>query len=85
MEKNETEIDFVLIKKEHRQFIKNVRAFTWECHHALVIADIDKRKIRKVVKKISAERIKITLLKGVKIGKRFEEKVTNLVDVGAQN
>ena len=45
---NETEIDFVLIKNEHRQFIQNVKAFPGEFQHALVI-DIDMRKIRKVV------------------------------------
>ena len=48
-----------------------------EFQHALVIADIDKRKIRKVVRKICAERRKITLQKDLKIGKQFEEKVTN--------
>ena len=53
--------------------------------HAVVIADIDKRKIRKVVRKTCAERRKITLLKDVKIRKRFAEKVTKLVDVGAPN
>ena len=40
---NETEIDFVLIKKEHRRHIQNVKAITGEFQHALVIADIDKR------------------------------------------
>ena len=39
----------------------------------------------KVVRKTCAERIRITLLKDVKIRKRFEEKVTELVDVGAPN
>ena len=52
MGENETRIDFVFIKKKDRQFIKK---------HALVIADIDKNKIRKVVKK--ADRRKIGLLK----------------------
>ena len=50
-----------------------------------MIADIDKRKIRKVVRNTCVERRKITLLKDVKIKKRFEEKVTELVDVGAPN
>ena len=45
-----------------------------------MIADIDKRKVRKVVRKACAERRKITLLKDVKIRKRFDEKVTELVD-----
>ena len=53
--------------------------------HALVIADIDKRKIRKVVRKTCAVRRKITLKKDVKIRKRFEEKVIKLVDVGVPN
>ena len=50
-----------------------------------MIADIDKRKIRKVVRKMCAERRKITLLKDVKIRKRFEEKLTKLVDAGVPN
>ena len=50
-----------------------------------MIADIDKRNIRKVVRKTCAKRRKITLLKDVKIRKRFEEKVIELVDVGAPN
>ena len=39
----ETEIDIVLIKKEHRRFIQNVKAIPGECKHALEIADEDKR------------------------------------------
>ena len=78
---NETEIVFVFIKKKHR----NMKATPGEFQHALVIADIDKRKSRKVVRKTCAKRRKITLLKDVKIRKRFYEKVTKLVDVGVQN
>ena len=66
---NETEINFVLMKKQHRRFVQNVKTIPGEFHHALVIADIDKRKIRKVVRKICAERRKITVLKDVKIRK----------------
>ena len=36
---NEIEIDFMLIKKEHRRFIRNVKTIP-------VIADVDKKKIR---------------------------------------
>ena len=39
----------------------------------LVGADVDKRKIRKVVRKACAQRTKISLLKDVKIRKQFEE------------
>ena len=71
MGENETEIDFVLMKKEHRRFIQNVKAIHGEFQHALVIADIDNRMIRKVVRKTCAERRKISLLKDVRIKKRF--------------
>ena len=50
-----------------------------------MITDIDKRKIRKVMRKTCAERRKITSLKDAKIRKRFEEKVIELVDVGTPN
>ena len=57
----------------------------WEFQHSLVIADIDRKKIRNVVKRTCAERRKMSLLKDVKIRKRFEEKVIKLFDVGAPN
>ena len=41
MGENETEIDFVLIKKEHQRFVQNVKAIPGEFQHSLVIADID--------------------------------------------
>ena len=47
-----------------------MQAIPGEFQHALVIADIDKKKIRKVVKRTCAERRKISLLKDVKINKR---------------
>ena len=77
----ETEIEFVLIEKEHRQLMRDMKAIPGEFQHALMIADIDKMKLRKVVRKTCAERRKITLLKDVKIRKIFKEKVTELVDV----
>ena len=51
MGENETEIDFVLTKKEHQRFVRNVKAISAEFQYALMIAAIDKRKTRKVVKR----------------------------------
>ena len=85
MGENEIEIDLVLIKEEHKRFIRNMKVIPGDFQHALVITDIDKKKIRRVAKKTCAERRKITLLKDVKIRKRFEEKVIKLVDAGAPN
>ena len=70
----------MLIKKEHRRFIQNVKAIPVEFQHALVIAGIDDRKILKVERKACALRRKITLLKDVMIRIRFEEKVIKLVN-----
>ena len=82
--KKETEIDFVLIKKQHQRFIQNLKALhPWG--HASVVAYIDERKIRNVVKKTCTERRKTSLLKDVKIRKQIEVKVIELVDVGATN
>ena len=41
---NETEIDFVLVKKECPWILQNVKAIPGELQHALVAADIDKGK-----------------------------------------
>ena len=71
MVENETEIDFVLTKKEHQRFVRNVKAISLESQHALMIAEIDKKKIRKVMRKTCNERRKITLQKDVKIGNLF--------------
>ena len=46
----------MLIKKEHRWLIQNVKTIPGEFQHALEIADIDKTNIRKGVRKTCAER-----------------------------
>ena len=45
---NETVIDFVLVCKNNRKYIKDVKAISWELQHWLVVTDIDKRKLNKV-------------------------------------
>ena len=49
-----------------------------------MVANIDRKKMN-LVRKRCTERRKISLLKDVKIRKRFEEKVIKLVDVGASD
>ena len=53
--------------------------------HALMIADIDNNKMRKVVRRTHIERCKINSLKDETIKKSFDEKVIELVDVGVTN
>ena len=68
IDENEEEIDFVLIKKEHQRFVQNVKTTPGEFQHTSVMVDIDKKKIRNVVRKTCAE---IRLLIDVQIRKRF--------------
>ena len=56
-----------------------MKAISDEFQHVLVVEDIDKNKMRCVVRKTFAERKKISLLKDVKIRKRLEEKVIKLL------
>ena len=83
MGENETEIDFVLIKKQ--TLFAKCEGYPWEFHHTSVVADIGKRKIKNAFRKTCTERRKISLLKGLRMRKRFKEKVTTLVDNGAPN
>ena len=46
----------MLIKEEHCWFIQNMKAILGEFKQALVITDIDKRKISKVVRKTCREK-----------------------------
>ena len=48
-----------------------MKAIPAEFQHALVVADIDKKKIRNAIRKTCAERRKINLPKDLKIRKRF--------------
>ena len=68
MRENRTAVDFVFIKRALMVYIK-CEGTPLEFQHALVMADIDKRKIRKVERKTCAERRKTSLLKDVEITK----------------
>ena len=65
--------------------MQNVKAILGKFCHTLLVADMDMRKIKNVVKKTCIEGRKICLLKDEKIKKTFEEKVVELVVVGVQD
>ena len=63
-----------------------MKAIHGELQHAIVVADIDRKKVRHVVRKTCIERRKISLLKDVMIRKRFDEKVIfYFAGIGLQN
>ena len=53
------------------KFLDSVKAVSVEFHHTLLVADMDKKKIRNVVRMIHIESRKMRLLKDEKIRKRF--------------
>ena len=56
-------------KKEHQWSMQYVKAISIELQRALVVADIDEKKIWNAVRKICIERRKISLLRDVKMRK----------------
>ena len=42
---NESKIDFCIIGKVHRMFLKNVKVTSGELQHNLVVVDVDKKQI----------------------------------------
>ena len=87
---NETEIDFVLIGKNNRKY--DVKAIPGELLHRLVVTDIDKRKLKKVVNKELTIRRKVWKLKENNIKTKFKRRdylnlriFKDLVDIDAPN
>ena len=81
---NETEIDFVIVGKEERKFLKDVKVIPGELQHRLVVADLDK-KVKKVVKREVFKRRKVWKLKEEDTRARFKGRVRELVSDDAQD
>ena len=60
-----------------------MKAIPWELQYQLVVADIDKEKLKKVVKNKQTIRKRIWKLKENNMKTRFQERVKELVDVNA--
>ena len=72
-EKMRPKLTFLLIRKRHLRFMQNVKAIPGESQNALVVADIGKERIGKVVRKTCVERRKISLLRDVKMRKLLKK------------
>ena len=48
---NDTEIDFVLVGKEKRKYLRDVKVIPGELQHRLVVVDVEEQKFKKSVKK----------------------------------
>ena len=74
---NETEIDFVLVSKNDKKYLKDVKAIPWELQH--------QKKVKKVVKNEQTITRRVWKLKENNMKTKFQEKVREMVDVDAPN
>ena len=81
---NESEIDFILVSKENRKFLKDVNVIPWQLQYRLLVADVDQRKLNKVVKKESRVKRMVWKFKEREMQDKFE-RVEELVDVETTN
>ena len=77
---NETEIDFVLVGKGNRKYLRDVKVIPGELQHRLVVTDLVKKK---VARKKAIERRKVWKLKEDDTRARFEGRVGELVSPDA--
>ena len=82
---NETEIDFVLVGKGNRKFLRDVKVIPGELQHRLVVTDLVKKKVKKVVRKETIERRKVWKLKEDDTRARFKGRVGELVSADARD
>ena len=73
MGRNETEIDFVLVGKNNRKYVNDLKTIPWELQHWLVVTNINKRKLKKVVKNELTFRRRVSKLKENNTKTKFQK------------
>ena len=71
--------------KGNRKYLRDVKVIPGELQHRLVVVDLDKKKVKKVVRKEAIERRKVWKLKENDTRARFEERVRELVSADASD
>ena len=75
--------DFVLEGKGNRKYLRDVMVIPGELQHRLVVTDLVKKKVKKVVRKEAIERRKVWKPKKDDTRTRFEGRVGMLVSTDA--
>ena len=78
-----TEIDFVLVGGKYRKYIRDVKVIPWELQHRMVVVDLDKKVLKKIVRKERIIRRKIWKLNENQTRVTFEKRVKELVSTDA--
>ena len=82
---NEIEINFVLVGKSNRKYLKDVKAIPRELQHRLLVTDIDKSKLKKAVKNKQTIKRRVWKLKENNMKTRFQERVKELANIDVPN
>ena len=53
------QIDFVLVGEKYRKYIRDVKVIPWELQQRMVVVDVDKKFLKKVVRKKGITKRKI--------------------------
>ena len=70
-----TEIDFAHVGKKYRKYIRDVKVIPWELQHRMVVVDLNKKVLKKIVRKERIVRRKIWKLNENQTRVRFEKRV----------
>ena len=82
---NDTEIDLVLVGKEKRKYLRDVKVIPGKLQHRLVVVDVEEQKLKKSVKKSKRVRWRVWKLKEKEIKEKFEERIGKLVDIDSKD
>ena len=75
--KCETEIDFGLVREKYIKYVRDVKVIPWKLQCWLVVVDLDKKILKRIVRKEWIIKRKIWKLNENQI--RFEKRVKELV------
>ena len=80
---NDTETDFVLVGKEKRKCLRDMKVIPGELQHRLGVVDVEKGKLKKSGKKSKRVRWRVWKLNEKEIKEEFEQRVVELLDTKA--
>ena len=73
----------MLVGEKYRKYIRDVKVIPWKLQHRLVVVDLDKKVLKKVLRKERIIRRKIWKLNENQTRVRFEKRVKELVSLDA--
>ena len=69
----ETEIDFEPVVEKYKKYIRDVKVIPWELQHTLMVVDLDRKVLKRILKKERIIRRKIWKLNENQTRVRFEK------------